>query len=161
MTNKCPRCGSDNRPGALVCAACHLSLVVGPTTKQLAPAEVPVLSSPGTVKFSAHMRVLLHIGDAKLDVPINDQITLGRSQDGMIGKPDIDLAPYNAFERGVSRWHAILKRDDQILTVTDTTSANGTWLNGQRLRPGVPQVLADGDTLWLGQLRMDVYFYYA
>lgn len=148
-------------PGTLVCAQCHMVLGEGSVTKQLGSVDLPHLSSPGTIKFAQHMRLLIKINDAKLDLPIDEQLTVGRAQDGLSGKPDVDLSPYDAFNKGVSRWHALFKRDDQMLSITDTGSSNGTWVNGERLRTGVPKVLSDGDTLWFGLLRVDVYFYYA
>lgn len=160
MDNLCPRCGATNIAGSLVCAKCNLALVEGLATKQLSMGkDSPLhLTSAGTIKFASHMRLLVHIGEAKLDIKIEEQLTLGRQ--GQTGKPDIDLSPHGAYDAGVSRWHAVLKRDDQILTVTDNGSANGTWVNGERLKPGAPRVLSDGDTVWLGQLKLDIYFYY-
>jgi len=40
--------------------------------------------------------------------------------------------------------------------VEDVGSANGTFLNGQRLTPYLPHVLKDGDELQLGRVKLEV-----
>ncbi|MBE2267693.1 MAG: FHA domain-containing protein, partial [Anaerolinea sp.] len=72
--------------------------------------------------------------------------------------PDIDLAPYGAVEKGVSRIHAAILRTEEALIIMDKGSANGTHLNGQRLVPQQPRVLRDGDEIRLGRLVARIYF---
>ena len=40
--------------------------------------------------------------------------------------------------------------------VEDVGSANGTFLDGQRLTPYLPHVLKDGDELQLGRIKLKV-----
>ena len=79
------------------------------------------------------------------------QTVLGRADNTSTQKPDLDLTPYGALEKGVSRIHAAICRNDDTLTLVDKGSANGTHLNGQRLVPDQPRVLRDGDEIRLGQ----------
>ena len=159
--NRCARCGRVNMPGLLICAACGLNLARSFATQQIGKEPVPDnLRSVGTVRFPDKMRLVVHIGEAVTVVDIDEQITVGRGENGQTGKPDLDLAPYDAFKLGASRWHAIITRNNQMLTITDTGSTNGSWLNSERLKVGEPKILADGDTVWLGQLELIVYFHY-
>ena len=54
--------------------------------------------------------------------------------------------------RSVSRRHARLTRRGGRLRVEDLNSTNGTRVNGRRLEPFAPQVLAPGDAVTLGDV---------
>ena len=84
---------------------------------------------------------------------------IGRSE-GSTMKPDIDLSAHNASEMGVSRLHVALQYNakNNLLSVSDMKSANGTFINGQKLYPQEVRVLRDGDELRLGRLVLRVYF---
>ena len=73
-------------------------------------------------------------------------------------KPDIDLAAFNAEELGVSRLHAVLKRHENTVSISDLNSKNNTYINGQRLHPNEVRALRDGDEIRLGRLAMKVSF---
>ncbi len=75
-----------------------------------------------------------------------------------VAVPDIDLTPHDAIEKGVSRTHAVLTRDQETVVVADLNSANGTFLNGQKLMPNEPRILRDNDELRLGRLVIRVAF---
>ena len=82
---------------------------------------------------------------------------LGRSDLRSSGfKPDVDLTPYGARERGVSRAHVRLHISSGKLFVTDLYSANGTFMGGEKLDPEKPYELHNGDELVLGALSMRV-----
>ena len=42
--------------------------------------------------------------------------------------------------------------------IMDRSSANGTYVNGERLIPNDPHVLRDGDEIRLGKLVAHIYF---
>jgi pSer/pThr/pTyr-binding forkhead associated (FHA) protein len=73
-------------------------------------------------------------------------------------KPNLDLTPYDAHKRGVSRGHVRLHLQDQHLFLTDLASANGTFISGKRLPPNEPVMLRDGDEVVLGGLAVKVLF---
>ena len=87
------------------------------------------------------------------------ETVIGRSE-GSTMKPDIDLGAHNASEMGVSRLHVALQYNakNSLLSVSDMKSANGTFINGQKLYPQEVRVLRDGDELRLGRLVLRVYF---
>lgn len=67
-------------------------------------------------------------------------------------RPDVDLSPYGAHERGVSRAHARLHLHAGKVYVTDLHSANGTFVNRERLQPEQPRQIGDGSEFLLGAL---------
>jgi pSer/pThr/pTyr-binding forkhead associated (FHA) protein len=70
--------------------------------------------------------------------------------------PDIDLTPYQAYASGVSRLHAVVKRDASRVLVMDLGSSNGTYVNGRRINPHVEEPLSHGDIVALGKLKIQV-----
>jgi|GEM_PF-1497385 len=56
----------------------------------------------------------------------------------------------------ISGQHATLLASADGLTVEDRNSSNGTRVNGQRLSPFAPHALKPGDTLEVGELRLQV-----
>jgi pSer/pThr/pTyr-binding forkhead associated (FHA) protein len=68
--------------------------------------------------------------------------------------PDIDLTPYGAEEAGVSRRHFKVTVSGANYLIEDLNSTNFTLLNRQRLQPGTPTALADGDEIRRGRIRL-------
>ncbi len=166
----CPYCAYSNREGFLFCEDCgrRLSGDANATmpTRTLLPSatkDLPKTNSNttwGTSHFDPNATIIMVIRDA--DEPLHlkpeTRVLFGRVDNSGIQKPDIDLTPFGALEKGVSRIHCAIYRDDLTLTIVDMGSANGTHLNGQRLTPEVPRVLRDGDEIQLGKLVTYLYF---
>jgi hypothetical protein len=94
-------------------------------------------------------------------VRISQTVVIGRYSEHNAEQPHIDLVPYGAFEKGVSRFHALLRRhapSDDAIFVEDLGSSNGTWLNGKRLQAHLLTRLHPGDYLRFGHLRMQAHF---
>ena len=70
------------------------------------------------------------------------------------GKPiDIDLEGQETSKQApsVSRQHAAVKLENGVCTLEDLGSSNGTFVNrGERLQPGQPLQLNDGDEIIVG-----------
>jgi pSer/pThr/pTyr-binding forkhead associated (FHA) protein len=114
-------------------------------------------SSP-VVKGTGPLAVRLRIGESgrEVEASLNKAIHLGRLDPASDVFPEIDLTNDNGLERGVSRRHArILKREGTVV-VEDLGSINGTFINGKRLAPYLPEVLHRGDQLQLGKLLIEV-----
>jgi pSer/pThr/pTyr-binding forkhead associated (FHA) protein len=93
------------------------------------------------------MSVFTHlaISDAgRLDrtIAVADTMMIGRD-----GENDMVLESIT-----VSRYHALLLRDEAGLLLFDLESTNGTLLNGVPVRPDEPVCLADGDIIQLGEV---------
>jgi hypothetical protein len=162
----CPTCQHPNREGSLYCEDCghnlqNISSVTLPT-KQIDPItnELHARATWGTARFSESALIVLHMRDAvdPLILRPAKRVILGRSDMTSTAKPDVDLTPYGALDKGVSRIHAALYRNEDTLILVDMGSANGTHLNGQRLVPEQPRVLRDGDEIRLGKLVLHIYF---
>lgn len=85
-------------------------------------------------------------------------LVLGRTDLAAKFHPDVDMTPYGAEERGVSRAHARIHLEGRKLYVTDLGSTNGTYLAGKRLTPNQPELLGKGDEFLLGRLPIQVMF---
>ncbi len=163
----CPHCNYDNLEGTLFCEKCGKSLFVekGDTavsTQRLgeAPSQLEGKPTWGTARFDHQATIVMHIQDAAKPVVLHPQqeSIIGRLDPASGATPDLDLTPYGALDRGVSRIHAAIRRGDDTLTLVDLGSVNGTHLNGQRLVPNQPRVLRDGDEIRLGRLVIHIYF---
>jgi hypothetical protein len=128
--------------------------------KALTPDELQRLL--GTAYFDSDAVLAFHFEATNAPLNLNPalQTFLGRFEispdDGLY----IDLAPYEALEKGVSRLHAAIYRNESTLVIQDLHSTNGTVLNGQRLSPNEQQRLHDGDVIYLGTLRIEIAFQY-
>ena len=101
----------------------------------------------------APARLLLDSG-VELGLPTTAHAVIGRADPVSNFAPEVDLGGHGAIDSGVGRRHARLFLQDGQVMLEDLNSTNGTTLNGQRLKPGQPQVIRDGDTMVLGSLRM-------
>lgn len=162
----CPYCAHPNREGLLYCEDCGQSMFSGSPatlpTKQLqqSAGNLAAKATWGTARFGQDASIIIHIRDAPEPIVLQPakQMVLGRADSNNQQGPDLDLTPYGALEKGVSRIHAAIHRSDDTLTLVDMGSVNGTHLNGQRLIPDQPRVLRDGDEIRLGKLVAHIYF---
>ena len=89
--------------------------------------------------------------------PGKTDIVLGR-EDPVSGVfPEIDLTDHGGDEGGVSRKHARIFVQGQQVLIEDLNSTNFTYVNQQRLTPGQPQPLTDGDEVRLGRVKLNYY----
>src|SRR5262249_15855955 len=93
-----------------------------------------------------------------LIVYISQQAILGRRTGDETIQPRIDLTPYEAYSKGISRVHAVIRRTEQGLFLEDLGSSNGSWLNGRKLSPHVQVRLTSRDRIRLGNLSLDILF---
>jgi pSer/pThr/pTyr-binding forkhead associated (FHA) protein len=109
-------------------------------------------------KGSGPLAIRLSIGESgrEIEALLNKAIHLGRLDPASDVFPEIDLSDDSGLEKGVSRRHArILKREGTVV-VEDLGSINGTFINGKRLAPYLPEALHDGDQLQLGKLLIEI-----
>ncbi|MBI1258964.1 MAG: FHA domain-containing protein [Chloroflexi bacterium] len=58
----------------------------------------------------------------------------------------------------LSRYHASLTHQDGQVQLTDLDSANGTFVDGVRLKANEPRTLYDGEEIGIGELRLIYHF---
>lgn len=101
-------------------------------------------------------RVIPH-GGSSLVTPDGQNVDLNRAYI-MIGRrdvkhnvlPDFDLTDFDTAKIS-SRRHACIEFDKKNWTITDLGSANGTWVNGERLQAKTPVILKDRDEIVFGR----------
>jgi len=161
----CPNCKHANMDGALFCAECASQLAgkdlitQNITTQKFDRANEQRLKNDMYQPFDgSDAWGSLHLLDTGQVLPLStrNEFTMGRISEGQPIMPDIDLSPYQAYAAGVSRLHAVIKRDGSRIVFIDLGSANGTYINGKRLTPNVEQVLNHGDIIALGKLKLQI-----
>ena len=170
MATRCPVCGTENIFGALVCSNCYHVLTKLPMNAQEStiPSTSDLLdsqqvSAPRTVDTRAYgaNAVVMYIDGipAPLVVYVVQQAVLGRRTVEKDTQPRIDLTPYGAHDRGISRQHTLLRRNEKGISIEDLDSSNGTWVNHKKLVPFEPLQLKSGDRLRLGQFSLEIFFH--
>ena len=161
----CPNCQHKNPAGSIFCADCGVQLQsselitqsirtdkvlesIGGDVEKILPQDVVVESGWGS----------LHMLESGQILPLSErnEFTLGRLSEGQPVMPDMDFSPYQAYANGVSRLHALLKRDGKRIVLMDLGSANGTYVNGKRLTPNTERLITHGDVVSLGKLKFQV-----
>ncbi len=112
--------------------------------------RLPQSSSANTVSTFGRLRVIQPGSDPRLQpgaiVPLQPETNVG-SQAGN----DLILR-----DRYVSGHHARLRWDGVSWWVEDLNSTNGTYINRQRVTPGVPAGLVSGSVLEIGDLAFEM-----
>jgi pSer/pThr/pTyr-binding forkhead associated (FHA) protein len=158
--NICPFCQFENEQSAKSCKRCGAAIDPQSKTLEIVPTN-KTPTTGGVVRDSEMVRGMLVLYALNRHEPIlvnpQREILLGRQGQGQ-EPPTVDLNAYDAVNLGVSRRHTLIRCIDGSYTVEDLDSANGTWLNEERLKPGVPHLLQSTDHLRLGNLKLLVYF---
>ena len=89
-------------------------------------------------------------GKPPLGIELLSAAALGRDPSGEAA--DIDLSPYGATDKGVSRRHALLRPTKTRLYLIDLDSTNGTKRFGMPITPGMAVELRDRDMLTLADM---------
>ncbi len=106
------------------------------------PAPSPVPEAPG--------RLVPRPSGEEVPLPEKSEIRIGRFDAATKTEPDVDLAPYDT-KRLTSRRHAtILREGGDLFLVEETRTANGTFVNGERIATGAKVRIGDGDELRFG-----------
>jgi hypothetical protein len=162
----CPYCGVNNPADEVICQGCgHILAVNSPhATRSLAQTKEFFLNHEF---FGSDYTLELRVRDTNQVYTLRPQdraggeLVLGRNiAEGKALKVDVDLGDQDAEALGVSRLHLGLRYDTdyQTIQVYDVGSANGSFLDGQRLHRNERRILRDGDELRLGRLVMRVKF---
>ncbi len=161
----CPACKHENPVGILQCEMCGVSLVEGTETEHIEVSAqeiggIPTESlDPSILEKGLSGRRnfgLRHVESGKLfDFPNAGSFILGRVSEGQSILPDVDFAPIQGFEAGVSRLHALVSISGEGMFLTDLGSSNGTLVNGKAIPDKVKQKIENGDKIQLGRLKIE------
>jgi len=129
-------------------------------TLTLADIEFELKSRSGTALLQQQDTITMAFDEANLEfpIPLSERVVLGRREFNKPELVDIDLTPYGAREKGVSRRHAALYRTSHILSLVDLGSSNGTYLNGTRLLPHRPRLVRSDDEVAFGTMVFKIHF---
>jgi pSer/pThr/pTyr-binding forkhead associated (FHA) protein len=172
----CSQCSHENAVGVLICRRCYTPLVTLSTgdstrdiqlpntmrsagTGQLKPSTGQLKPTTGMLQRTSRLRLRVPKFQAEIEFDISSRNAMIGREDRARGIiPNIDLGTYDAVENGISRCHALFQRQGNRAYVVDLKSSNGTFVNGNRLRPHMPQRLGDSDIIRFGKLESIIYF---
>ena len=160
--NTCPNCKHEELPGAIFCSECGAQLITiygGTETSKIIVDASEMQTAPMTMPTGqGNSWISLQFVDTGELLPVieSNEFTIGRGSDNQPIMPDVDLTPYKAYENGVSRLHAVIRRSEKRVILMDLGSSNGTYINGGRISPNVHQVLHQGDLISIGKLKFQV-----
>jgi hypothetical protein len=146
-THTCPNCAVEVKPDDLICFTCGANLPRNASGDDF-PAPTTVMQEylrpndhSGSIS-SAVLRLAFPTGN--VEVPAGTSLLLGRDP-----AESLVAAAFAACEN-VSRRHATVTMDDDgHASIQDENSTNGTFVNGDRVLPGIAVRLADGDVVRL------------
>jgi FHA domain/Double zinc ribbon len=123
----CPRCGTQVSDAAdVVCSVCGEPLPTG-RRRRISPVVMRITFPTGNV-----------------DIPAGTSVLLGRDP-----AESLVAAAFAHFDN-VSRRHATVQVDDSgHASIRDENSTNGTYVNDDRILPGMAVRLVDGDRVRL------------
>ena len=165
----CPNCKTKNMDTALVCSSCGAWLD-GSATNLVAVTEyvggLPNLPADDAAAASIDLALIpeggvgIYITGAPKPyyVSIYKELIFGRQTDAAL-EAVLDLSDLDAFNLGISRRHAMLRRADSGFEMLDLSSRNGSWLNGEQLIPNKPYPFATGSQIRLGRMRMVIMYH--
>lgn len=180
----CPHCGEVNGPRAVICRHCNKPLIDAQQMPGRSDTTLRVIPFPedrvrtltkasgdsGTTSGTNHrselinglrpyeVALIIEHRDSPLIVTIAPSALIGRFVEANPDQPQIDLVPFGAYDKGVSRVHARIVRDSDAFYLEDVGSSNGTWLNGARLEVRTHVRLRSGDFISFGQLGVYIVF---
>lgn len=122
-----------------------------------APAPAAKAPAPSTSTRPPSLALRHAASGQRIDLPADKTEFLVGRPDPVTGiTPDINLGPLDSG-RTLSRRHAKVMREGLLLFVREEVgTANGTFLNGQRLATGAAAPLKPGDVLRFGAVEVEV-----
>jgi hypothetical protein len=162
----CPTCGAPLEPGSNFCDMCGTTLgaapppPVSPASRPApVPATAPAVQQPPYPSLAAVPgRLVVQATNVALPFPPGKtEIFVGR-EDPVSGVfPEVDLTDHGGDEGGVSRKHARVFVQGSQVYIEDLNSTNYTYVNQQKVLPGQPHPLNDGDEVRFGRVKLAYY----
>lgn len=164
----CPNCKTKNKDTAAVCSSCGARLE-GNATNLVAvteyvggqpnlPADDAAASIDVALIPEGGVGIFIAGAPKPYYVSIYRELIIGRETDATL-EAVLDLSDLDAFNLGISRRHAMLRRADSGFEMLDLSSRNGTWLNASQLIPNKPYPFASGSQIRLGRMRMVIMYH--
>lgn len=119
-------------------------------------SQVPEMPTPEAAPTGEKGPEKMVHTDSGLDLFLaaGDETSVGRLDPVTGIHPDIDLTPIDE-QRSISRRHAtVFRRDGKFYVREEVGTMNGTFVNGQRIKTGVPVEFSDGDEVRFGVVKL-------
>jgi hypothetical protein len=165
--NVCPVCKAKNELEAVVCGNCGATLNdpfmdPGAKTKTTDMQTVDLETIRGwpidqAVLPDSGIAVYIEGRSNPIYIDPEGEFVIGRKV-GTTSEGLLDLSEAGGYHLGVSRRHVVIRRTEHGYEALDLGSANGTWLNDERLVPHQAYLLASGSHLRLGNMRLFVRY---
>jgi hypothetical protein len=141
---------NGSRP-RLTAAPVEAAVVPSVTPESLSPAHADASPETPVDRFTT-LRVRLNSGQT-FDLRGKVEYLIGRRDDELGARPDLDTTAFGGVDAGVSRLHALIHARHEGYFIEDLGSTNETLLNFFRLMPKQLYPLKDGDQLRFGMLQ--------
>ena len=163
----CKVCRNQEFQGVLFCGECGSQLTFASDQKvntliypnQIRGQNLDISNTiPKTLLDERDFILYYPEQEEALDLPLQNEFSIGRLVEGQAIAPDVDLNKYEAFNLGVSRLHATIRIDPKKnkVFIIDQGSANGTFVNGYEIPSNSEVPLNHGDVLTLGKFSLKV-----
>jgi pSer/pThr/pTyr-binding forkhead associated (FHA) protein len=163
----CKVCSHQEYPGTLFCSECGSQLIASDDLNvdtlvypsQARGLEIDISNTIPKKILENKAFILFYAEEEEvINIPDQDEFTIGRIVEGQVITPDVDLNPYEAYDKGVSRLHATIRINPKLnkIYVIDLGSANGSSVNGYEIPANSEVPLNHGDVLSLGKFSMKV-----
>jgi pSer/pThr/pTyr-binding forkhead associated (FHA) protein len=163
----CPSCRHEEYDGEFFCSECGARIWGAseqppPTMKfesgRLRDTSQPLMDPIAPDKLATG-QIVLTVAGAPRPITLEGRTEYRLGREAADQQPvEVNLNPFGAREKGVSRVHATLRVDRQQVLLMDLGSSNGTQLNGTALAPNEPARLESGDEIRLGKLAIKIHF---
>ena len=167
--NICPVCKESNDLEDVVCGRCGALLedpFLDPGAKTTnMPAIVPEINRYWSVNEAAvpakGLAVYVEGEFNPAYIDSRGEFVVGRrvGTTSALQEGFLDLSALGGYSQGLSRKHAIIRWTEHGYEIMDLGSANGTWLNDERLAAQKYYPLASGSHLRLGSMRLVVHYH--
>ena len=144
----CPACSAAVGPADLICYTCGANLPRPQPAEDDPPVPATIIGHTVRKDSVSHpisaavLRIAFPAGN--VDVPAGTSMLLGRDP-----AESLVAAAFDGCEN-VSRRHATVTMDDSgHATIRDEHSTNGTFVNDDRVLPGLDVRIVDGDSVRL------------
>jgi len=164
----CPVCKESNELEAIVCENCGAVLEDPFADPGAKTTNMPAVVSEIIRYWSVNEAAVPEKGIAVYVEGEFNPAYIGSSGEFVIGRrvgttselPEgfLDLSPSGGYSHGLSRQHAVIRWTKHGYEIMDLGSANGTWLNEERLVSQKYYPLASGSHLSLGSMRLFVLY---
>lgn len=165
---QCPFCFATHVANTIFCNECGHCLLQDEDSEtsplemsEIGPLDIAldgfeVAEPTPTASWPLLVRLRSASTNREIEIRLSKAICLGRVDPASNTFPEIDLTEEGNPSKSVSRRHARIFKLDNVVVVEDLGSINGTFINGRRLVPYLPENLNNGDTLQLGKLLLGV-----